>query len=315
MIPKTQPFADKEAFASCLVSNKLGYARINEDIIQKNQKGDTVKMSNRLPAITDFDFQLASHQVFGNGEYIKKFVIPTFISPVKESITELHSLNFSEDNRILTNKQSHAYFTAYSKLFEPYRNKEKLNLIELGIGSIDITIPSTMHGYHTGIKQACGREYWPGGSLILWDKYFRKKANIIGWDIDVSQARCPDIKVFETNSLIEVKLRETLASTLGYCKKQGCEGIDIFIDDGLHTPESQIKTFKTIFPALNQGGLYVIEDICIPHYRLDAISNSFISCEISAITILEMVMRLSGKEAVLYQLAGEIPACMICIQK
>jgi hypothetical protein len=36
---------------------------------------------------------------------------------------------------------------------------------------------------------------------------------------------------------------------------------DIIIDDGHHWDESQKKTFRNYFPYLNEGGLYIIEDI------------------------------------------------------
>lgn len=280
---------------------------------EDSQAGE--EMANRLPAFNDFNFFLATHEEQHGSEYIKKYVMPAFIVSDEESSSELISLNLSESNRILTNKQNHGYFTAYSKLFERFRNKQKLNIVEIGIGSININVPSTMHHYHAGAKRSFGREYWPGGSLILWNKYFKERANVVGWDFDISQARCPGIKVFETDSLVEVKLRETLSSTLKYFKEQGHEGIDIFIDDGLHTPASQQSTFETVFPALNQGGIYIIEDLCIPHFRIDAISRNFISCDISALKILENIMRTSGREAVLYQFAADPPGCIICIQK
>lgn len=36
---------------------------------------------------------------------------------------------------------------------------------------------------------------------------------------------------------------------------------DIIIDDGGHTMNQQIVSFETLFPKLNSGGIYVIEDI------------------------------------------------------
>lgn len=36
---------------------------------------------------------------------------------------------------------------------------------------------------------------------------------------------------------------------------------DIIIDDGGHTWKQQIETFEFLFPTINEGGLYVIEDL------------------------------------------------------
>ncbi len=39
------------------------------------------------------------------------------------------------------------------------------------------------------------------------------------------------------------------------------QGVDIIIDDGSHMNEHMIKSFKILFPLLNQGGYYAIEDM------------------------------------------------------
>lgn len=39
------------------------------------------------------------------------------------------------------------------------------------------------------------------------------------------------------------------------------ENFDVIIDDGGHTMKQQIETFEALFPRLNRGGLYVIEDL------------------------------------------------------
>ena len=37
-------------------------------------------------------------------------------------------------------------------------------------------------------------------------------------------------------------------------------GVDIVIDDGSHVNEHVIKSFRTLFPFLTEGGIYAIED-------------------------------------------------------
>ena len=41
---------------------------------------------------------------------------------------------------------------------------------------------------------------------------------------------------------------------------------DVVIDDGSHKPEDQLSSFMTVWPFLNKGGYYVIEDMH-PYYE------------------------------------------------
>ena len=42
--------------------------------------------------------------------------------------------------------------------------------------------------------------------------------------------------------------------------KKGKRKFDIIIDDGSHQPAHQKTSFNTLWPNLNDGGLYIIED-------------------------------------------------------
>ncbi len=90
-----------------------------------------------------------------------------------------------------------------------------------------------------------------GGSIKLWRDYFTKgtvygmeKAEVYGGD-------------FKCDSLNKKEVDKAL----------GDLKFDIIIDDGDHHPESQIKTYKNLKNRLNDGGLYVIEDIHGPKYN------------------------------------------------
>ena len=43
--------------------------------------------------------------------------------------------------------------------------------------------------------------------------------------------------------------------------------IDIIIDDGSHINEHVIDTFKLLFPKLNDGGIYVVEDTQTSYWK------------------------------------------------
>jgi trans-aconitate methyltransferase len=125
-----------------------------------------------------------------------------------------------------TDKHSiHSYIDYfYQVFFQPYRDK-KLNILEIGT-----------------------RE---GDSLRLWDKAF-PKSKIYGIDNnndnlmkDVSSEK---IKIIfgdaYTNSVVE-----------------SLPSLDIVIDDGPHTLDSQVKCLEYYLPKLNDTGVIIIEDI------------------------------------------------------
>lgn len=93
-----------------------------------------------------------------------------------------------------------------------------------------------------------------GGSLYMWKEYF-PHIHITGVDIDpacrqYADGKCIDIEI--GNQSNEHFLRKVE-------KEYG--PFDIIIDDGGHTMNQQIVSFKTLFPLLKDGGIYVIEDI------------------------------------------------------
>lgn len=92
-----------------------------------------------------------------------------------------------------------------------------------------------------------------GGSLFTWRQYF-PQATITGIDIDpaCSQFEEENIRVF-IGDQADVGFLESVNRAAG--------PYDIIIDDGGHTMNQQITSFKTLFPLLKDGGIYVIEDL------------------------------------------------------
>lgn len=127
---------------------------------------------------------------------------------------------------------AHFYAAHYQHHFAPLR-RSAINLLEIGIG-----------GYEDPNAGGC--------SLQIWKWYFTK-GNIYGIDIfDKSYHDEKRIKTFRGNQVDEDFLRNVIAS-IG--------GVDIIIDDGSHYNDHVTKTFKILFPLLNQNGIYVIEDL------------------------------------------------------
>ena len=119
------------------------------------------------------------------------------------------------------------YFEIYDRHFSKFRNKP-LSLIEFGVSH--------------------------GGSLQMWKNYFGPQATIYGVDID---PRCAGLG--EENITIIMGNQEDRASLRGI--KNSLPKFDIIIDDGGHTMMQQIITFEEMYDHLNEGGIYLCEDL------------------------------------------------------
>jgi len=86
-----------------------------------------------------------------------------------------------------------------------------------------------------------------GGSLVMWKKYF-PNSDILGVDI-ADQRTFGKNMPFIRGDQADPEFLKTLGS------------FDIIIDDGGHTMKQQQVSFATLFPLLNKGGIYVIEDL------------------------------------------------------
>lgn len=126
----------------------------------------------------------------------------------------------------------HNYVKLYSQIFYKHR-KQKLRILELGIG-----------GYRD--------ELAGGNSLRMWAKFF-PNSEIIGVDIFP--------KKFHENK--QIKTRIGSQDDYRFLSKLVKEfsSFDIIIDDASHCSTQIIKTFGILFPVLNLGGFYCIEDL------------------------------------------------------
>jgi hypothetical protein len=143
-----------------------------------------------------------------------------------------------------TDKLKSGYSRYYEQLFKTFRNK-KMNILEVGIGTLQAGIPSTFIG-NSGLYP----HYKPGGSLRAWRDYF-KNSQIYGIDIaDDCLFEEERIKTFIFSSLDREKCDENLLNM----------SFDVIIDDGLHTAAGQIATMQNLFDRVKINGYYIIED-------------------------------------------------------
>lgn len=125
----------------------------------------------------------------------------------------------------------HWYTQHYAHYFQP-RRLQRLNLLEIGVG---------------GYEDPRGG----GHSLRMWKAYF-PRSHIYAIDCyDKRAVQEGRITIFQGRQDDAAFLR-AVAARIGR--------IDIVIDDGSHLNRDVIASFETLFPLLDEQGIYVVED-------------------------------------------------------
>lgn len=92
-----------------------------------------------------------------------------------------------------------------------------------------------------------------GGGLELLRHFLGPESHIVGIDIDdAARQAVGDLYPVELGDQADPEFLR------GVAEKHG--PFDIVIDDGGHTMRQQIVSVETLFPLLNQGGTYIVED-------------------------------------------------------
>lgn len=170
-------------------------------------------------------------------------------------------------NRNLSDKGNghHNYTKLYDHLFGYYRH-EKLNILEIGIGSVNPNIPSNMVGAQYE------NNYKPGASIRGWAEYF-PNSQVYCCDIDMEILNFDNERIHpfffdQTNDYIMKSVSEN-----GVLKDIK---FDIIIDDGLHIFSVNCNVMKYLLPKLNPGGYYIVEDIIHDQYDYKHVDLSLI---------------------------------------
>jgi Flp pilus assembly protein TadD len=119
------------------------------------------------------------------------------------------------------------YLRHYQELFAPWRD-QPINLLEIGIGD--------------------------GPSLRVWRSFF-SQATIIGIDNRPECSRFAGDRV-----IVEIGSQDDPAFLYRICAKYPPT---IVIDDGSHMAHHIVYTLEHVFPALAEGGVYVVEDLSL----------------------------------------------------
>jgi hypothetical protein len=198
-------------------------------------------LSSYLPRLVSSQFATSRPEVRGFGTVNADM-------HVNEKLKRVNVVAPTKMCRIITKYGSdkgrlHRYTTIYSSLFRE-RDHEPLRIFELGLGTNDPNLPSSM-----GVFGA------PGASLRGWRELF-PLARIYGADIDRKILFSEDrIKTFYCNQLDRSSIRELWS----HPDLQG--GLDILIEDGLHTFEANMTFLEESLANLRPGGIYITEDI------------------------------------------------------
>lgn len=120
----------------------------------------------------------------------------------------------------------HSYGPVYDEVFCDIRQKAK-SFLEIGV-----------------LK---------GQSLLAWRDYF-PNASITGIDNDLGQCQVRNAERIET---FHVECGNALEV------RRWSEGrrFDVIVDDGCHNPLVQAAVWANLWPLINPGGVYVLEDI------------------------------------------------------
>ena len=165
---------------------------------------------------------------FGNIDYRfpKNQSVLEDIESKYEGSSELATL-FAYQKGCLIHKWHH-YFPIYERYFAPYKRKNNLKFLEIGVSK--------------------------GGSLQLWRNYFGNSATIFGIDIDPN---CQQYDGLHGNVRIgsqnDKAFLESVVNEMG--------GIDVVLDDGSHQMRHIKESLNILFPHLSKNGIYFIEDL------------------------------------------------------
>ena len=130
---------------------------------------------------------------------------------------------------------AHGYAKIYEKVFTSFKEK-KINILELG-------------------------SFYGNAAAALY--FYFDKANIFSADINPDMFKYKSNRI--TNFYVDSSSRNSLKNDL-ISKKNN---FDIIIEDASHMLKDQIISLFMLFPLLNPGGYFIVEELDFPETRED----------------------------------------------
>jgi hypothetical protein len=158
--------------------------------------------------------------------YRARMWLATLVSPLPLPLPWLLTATGTDKHQ----PDRHLYGHVYDRYFRRFRHR-RTRLLEIGIG---------------GYGHALG-----GQSLVAWRAYF-PRGTVVACDLHPRPGMASGrTRVRQMDQSSPADLRRLAAE----------EGpFDIVIDDGSHMSSHQILTFRELFGAVRDGGVYVVED-------------------------------------------------------
>lgn len=167
------------------------------------------------------------------------------ILDIQDFQNDYQSLGDTLRNNSSDKSTNHNYHILYSYIFNILGKNNPLQLLEIGMGTNNPTLISTM-----------GSGGRPGASLYGFREYL-PNANIYGADVDKAILFESDrIKTSFVDQL-DMSTFDQLSQNFGNIK------YDLIIDDGLHSIGANFNTLLFGLKHLNENGWIVVEDIHI----------------------------------------------------
>lgn len=146
-----------------------------------------------------------------------------------------------------SDKFIHDYYIYYSNVLSEMNN---INLLEIGLGTKNPSIPSTMYFY----LQDMNFNSTPCSSIRSFKRFLNDDSVIYGADIDKEilidepGIKCEFVDQLDVDTIKRLFIDKTF---------------DFVIIDGLHHISSDLNSIIHLIDRVNSGGYFVIEDIAI----------------------------------------------------
>ena len=205
----------------------------------------------------------------------------TNYSPVLKKYKDFENDREEEMKNLFIKYGSDKFINPYYKYYSNVlSHKTDINILEIGMGTKNPSIPSTMFFY----KQDKGFDSTPGGSLRAF-RDFVAGSRVYGADVDKEILFEEDgIKTMKVDQLDKNELDDLFNGV----------SFDFAVIDGLHHITSDVNSIISLISRMNVGSKLIIEDIAIFENwkivdfilsKIDGVTTEFITDDESTIYI------------------------------
>ena len=171
---------------------------------------------------------------------ISKILVKLDFLPESLLVMNSHKKEISFSSLFINHNGNHAdkwrgYLDIYDEILLNFKN-HKINFLELGVNN--------------------------GGSLEIFSAYFDKAEVIVGVDINEN---CSFINF--NDERIKVIIGDSSEESIKERIKLFANKYNVIIDDASHMSDHIIKNFFNLVELVENGGIYIIEDLCCSYWN------------------------------------------------